>query len=442
MHRSLAFSALLLLGCATSPYDRAWLARELSRQTGHAARAEADAASTASRLPPRVSLGDGLTEEEAAAIALWNNPTFQSDLAQLGFARGDLADAGLLPNPTLSLLFPLGPRQIEAWLAWPIDVLWQRPRRVEAARLDVERVARGLVQSGLDVARDARIAHAEVVLAVARARIRAETASATRAIAELTAVRLRTGDVGDPEAAATRVEAGIATEQAARAGADAAVARARLGQILGLTNLPDDLAMVAPAEETSELPDASRLVATALAARPDVRAAELAVEAAGARAGWERSRIFAVALRADGFAPSAAANVTEYAGRIGPQITLPIFNQNQGGVGRAEAEAERAAWRVVAVRQQVITEVTAARAQLAQARAALGPWRADVLPAAEEAVRGATQAFAQGEASYLVVLDATRRLLDVRLREAELLADVRRAAAQLDRSTGGRRDPR
>ncbi|MBI5515014.1 MAG: TolC family protein [Deltaproteobacteria bacterium] len=442
MHRSLALSALLLLGCATSPYDRAWLARELSSQTGHAPRAEADAASTAPRLPPRVSLGDGLTEEEAAAIALWNNPTFQSDLAKLGFARGDLADAGLLPNPTLSLLFPLGPRQLEAWLAWPIDALWQRPRRVEAARLDVERVARGLVQSGLDVARDARVAHAEVVLAVARARLRAETASATRAIAELTAVRLRTGDVGDPEAAATRVEAGAAMEQAARAGADAAVARARLRQLLGLMDLPDDLAMVTPADETSEPQGATALVATALAARPDVRAAELALEAAGARAGWERSRVFAVALRADGFAPSASANVTEYAGRIGPQLTLPIFNQNQGGVGRAEAEAERAAWRIVAVRQQVITEVTAARAQLAQARAALGPWRADVLPAAEEVVRGATQAFAQGEVSYLVVLDATRRLLDARLREAELLADVRRAAAQLDRSTGGRRATR
>lgn len=439
MRRSLLLSAGLLIGCATSPYDRAWLSREIARQTGHAARGEADAASTASRLPPGVSLGDGVSEEEAAATALWNNPTLQADLTQLGFSRGDLADAGLLPNPTLSLLFPLGLRQIEAWLAWPIEVLWQRPRRVDAARLDVERVARGLVQNGLDVARDARLAHTEVALASARARIRAENARTLASIAELTAARLRAGDVGEPEAAATRVEAGVAAEQNSRAEADATVARARLAQVLGITDLPDDLAAIAPAEEAAELPDLRQLVATALAARPDVRAAEIAVEAAGARAGWERSRIFAVTLRTDVFAPPAGG---EYTGRIGPQITLPIFNQNQGGVGRAEAEAERAAWRVAALRQQVTAEVAIARAQFAQSRAALGPWRADVLPAAEGAVRGAMQAFEQGESSYLVVLDATRRLLDVRLREAELQADVRRARAQLDRSTGGRRDPR
>lgn len=441
MYRSLVLGAALLLGCANSPYDRAWLAREVAQRTGHAARGAEEARSTASQLPPGVSLQDGLSEDEAAAVALWNNPVFQADLTQLGFARGDLADAGLLPNPTLSLLFPLGPRQVEAWLAWPIDVLWQRPRRVEAARLDVERISRGLIQSGLDVARDARLAQIEVGLAVARAQIRAENAQTNQAIADLTAARLRAGDVGESEAAALRVEAGLALELATRAAADATIARARLAQVVGLTNLPEDLTMVAPPEEEAPVPEVAALLTTALAARPDIRAAEIAVEAAGARAGWERSRIISMSLRADVFGPTpgGANGIT---GRIGPQITLPIFNQNQGGVGRAEAEAERASWRVVAVRQQVTAEVITARAQLAQARAILGPWRQNVIPAAEESLRGANRAFQDGEVSYLAVLDVTRRLLDVRIREAELRADVRRATAQLERSTGGRRDPR
>ncbi|MBL8601670.1 MAG: TolC family protein [Myxococcales bacterium] len=441
MDRTLFLAAALLGGCAHAPYDRGWLARETAHRTGHAIRDAEGARRASSQLAPGVSLQDGLSEDDAAALALWNNPGFQADLTQLGFARGDLADAGLLPNPTLSLLLPLGPRQVEAWLAWPVDVLWQRPRRVAAALLDVERVSRGLVQSGLDVARDARLAQIEVSLAVSRATLRAESARVAEAMVDLTAVRLRAGDVGDSEAAALSVEAGVARELAARAAAEAAVARARLAQTLGVAPLADDLAMVTPPDDASAVPEVSTLVSTALAARPDVRAAELAVEAAGARAGWERARIVSMSLRADVFGPTPGG-ATGATGRIGPQIALPIFNQNQGGVARAEAEAERAAWRVVAVRQQVTAEVSAARAQLVNARESLGPWRAQVLPAAEASLGGVTRAFEDGEVSYLAVLEVTRRLVDVRLREAELGAEVRRAVAHLDRSTGGRRDPR
>ena len=57
-------------------------------------------------LPPDVNIADGLTQEEAVAIALWNSPSFQATLADLGIARADLAEAGLLRNPILSLLFP------------------------------------------------------------------------------------------------------------------------------------------------------------------------------------------------------------------------------------------------------------------------------------------------------------------------------------------------
>jgi len=109
-------------------------------------------------LPGAVSLSDGLTENEAVAIALWNNAQFQALLADLGFARADLQDASLLTNPILSLLFPIGPKQLEATLSLPVDALWQRPHRVAAAQFDAERVAENLVQQGLALIRDVRLA--------------------------------------------------------------------------------------------------------------------------------------------------------------------------------------------------------------------------------------------------------------------------------------------
>jgi hypothetical protein len=66
-----------------------------------------------------------VTADEAVAVALWNNAAFQASLNDLGFARADLAEAGLLANPVLSLLLPVGPKQLEATLRWPqAPLIW------------------------------------------------------------------------------------------------------------------------------------------------------------------------------------------------------------------------------------------------------------------------------------------------------------------------------
>ena len=128
---------LSLAGCATVSSQAV---SRLQERTGVPERTDAGAGTA---IPPGVTLDDGITPDEAVAVALWNNADFRVQLAQLGFARADLLEAGLLRNPVLSLLFPWGPKQLEATLRWPIEALWERPRRVAAATLAVERVATG-----------------------------------------------------------------------------------------------------------------------------------------------------------------------------------------------------------------------------------------------------------------------------------------------------------
>lgn len=55
--------------------------------------------------PPGVIFEDGLTEDEAVSLALWNNQQLKVDLAALGFAQADLIEAGIIPNPVFSLLY-------------------------------------------------------------------------------------------------------------------------------------------------------------------------------------------------------------------------------------------------------------------------------------------------------------------------------------------------
>lgn len=432
----LAIALLALAACARSRYDREWVAAELDARTPGARIGPTDRHDPA--LPSGVNLGDGLAADEAVSIALWNSPAFQADLARLSFARADLADAGALPNPMLTLLFPLGPHQAASgYLLMPLSALVQRPFRVAVARREVERVAHSLVQSGLDLIRDVRVAHAEAVAADARAEARTELVDLWGESVAIARARSDAGDIAGAELDALHGEALIAADQAARAEQDVATARLRLRLLVGLdaAQLPASVPLE-PAEASAAEVDTASLVRDALAARPDLRAAELAVEAAGKRMGVERARIFQALLRFDGaldsngFHPAAGIH----------QIELPIFNWNPGGRARAKAELEQALWRYAAVRQQIVGEVESAEILARQARESLERWEREVVATLEETVAAATDRYRAGDESYVVVLDATRRLQDARLRAIDLRVDLLRAEAHLDRSVGRRRE--
>ena len=134
-------------------------------------------------MPPGISLSEQITEEQAVAIALWNNSSLEVDLAQLGLARADLVDAGLLQNPILWVLLPVGAKPFELLLNAPIDAIFRRPRRIKAAHLNMEAVAAGLVQNGLNLVRDVRVAYADLALTEQKAAIALSAATLQTKIA-------------------------------------------------------------------------------------------------------------------------------------------------------------------------------------------------------------------------------------------------------------------
>jgi cobalt-zinc-cadmium efflux system outer membrane protein len=386
------------------------------------------------QVPEGVTLADGVTENEAVALALWNNPQLHADLTALGLARADLKDAGLLRNPLLTLLLPTGPLpQLESAIQFPVDVFWQRRKRVAAAKVEVERVAVSLEQNALNLVRDVRIAFTDLELARQRARMAEETVRLRKEVVRLMKIRLREGDVGEVEVTAAELDESLAVEQSVRFEREMVILLNRLRHIIGMIEQPEvDFVETPPASPVANDPSLEELTKAAFAARPDVRAAEFAIDGAAKRAKWERSRIGSLAALLNlrntagvGFAP-----------RPGFAAEVPIFNRNQGGIGRADAEVERAAWLYVTTRQRVALDVSDAFNQRRQARETLAVWRQGTLPLARENRRLAEKAFSSGDQSFLVVLEADRRLVEVNLREAELRADLRRAEIQLDRAVG------
>lgn len=432
---AITFTATILhSGCAHfADYGRGTVEGSIIERTG-CGHGFGSACETAG-LPPGADLEDGLGEDEAILIALWRNAAFQEVLVDLDLTRADLLQARLLPNPELWYLNPVGVKQLEYALEFPLEILWLRPLRIRSARLENERTCERLVQSGLNLMRDVRQAYADLLLAQGRLAVAEESVRLRQQVADMAAARLKAGDAGPPEAAAARIDFLQAQQDRLRVRQDVTLADQRLRNLLGL---PQDCTLLTVhdllPEPGDDLPAAPYLALEAMQQRPDALAANLAVDAAAerirlARCSW---------LRFSGIVDANGSGLKGH--EIGPgfRIALPIFNQGQGLVARAEAEHDRSLRQRETLHQQIALDVHRAMTQYEQASAELDYLNRKVQPEVDAAIRRADRAYREGNASYLLVLEATRQLLDSQLRTVQLQAELRRSWAELERSVGRR----
>ena len=383
-------------------------------------------------MPPGVSLEDGLWADEAVALALWNNADFRASLASLGLARADLIEAGLLKNPILSLLFPIGPKQLEATVTWSIETLWQRPRRIAAAELDLDQLAENLVKHGLDLARRARSTHSDLLLAQDRLSFGNEAVNLEKEIARLTELRFTAGDISELEATTARDQVYLVEREESRYEFGVAHAMNRLRFVLGLDASDEPIKALDSPLLLENLPALNELWTDAFASRPDLRAAELTMQAAGERLGLEERSVWRIAAVLD-------INGEGREGfEAGPGVLaeIPIFDTNQAGQERARASMEQAMRQYVAVQHSISNEIQDAKTRFAEASLNYRTWRDEILPLFEETLRLAEAAFSAGEVSYLYVLGVNRRFLRGRLEMASAAAVLRQASLDLDRGIG------
>jgi cobalt-zinc-cadmium efflux system outer membrane protein len=314
---------VLLAGCMEVPGETSRFSTEVSAR--YPFRTGLRSASTAPSFPEGVDVLDGLDEEEAVRTALWNNAQFLEALSDLGLTRADVVAAEMIPNPTLSVLVPVGAKPFELVARYPLELLWLRPKRVALARMEHERNSERLVQVALDLIRDVRVGFAEVVLAHQQTALNGSLADLMKESATLAGSLTRAGEASEVESMVARNESHQAVERADRMRFDEAALRERLHLLLGLGMVPmPDLRLGDP-PISLELPEPAEVLALALTNRPDLRASELAVEAAGRRIGLARNEALQLA---------ATVSSKEVNGELmtgpGLDVTLPIFNRNNG----------------------------------------------------------------------------------------------------------------
>lgn len=420
------------VGCATTPetHCRQSVACRLTERTGFAP--GETSCLDGVHWPNGASLEDGLTEDEAVVLALWNNGAFQEVLVECGLAQADLVQAGLLPNPEVAYLFSVTDKPYRYAFEFPLEALWLRPIRVAAAEREVDRVTERLTQSGLDLIRDARQAYADLLLAERRAVIAEEARTLRSRIGLDSDKRLEAGDISRQEAVTANIDAQRARQEETRARYDVTLAAERLRLVMGIGDVRSPLTLQPGTSPSRSDLDVESLTSEATSNRPDALAAARATEAAAERLelaeiGW---------FRFFGILDATSGRRTGHEFGPGLRMTLPLFNQNQGLIARAQAELEQAARRRQTVHQQIVWDVRTAHERLTQAEAELAVLQRDVQPRVEDAIAKAEAAFLAGNTPYIVVLELSRQLIDTRLREAQLRTDSRRAWADLERSVG------
>jgi len=382
-------------------------------------------------------LADGLGVEEATELALLENRRLHAGFLALGVARADYVQAGLLRNPSLSLelLFPEGGGRVRwaADLALSVTEIWQLPERQALAAAGVEQELLELTHFAAELVAATRRAYFEAVAA----RSGAEVASANHELARRTldAVRRRV-EAGVAE----RSEAGLAEGLAL--GAQLALHRAEQADagsrraLAALLSLEADLTRVAltdalPAPDWPEH-DPEALLQQSLERRADLRAARNSVAAAEAELALELRRR-TPELEA-GLAVERPEGGSSSDLLVGPvaALELPLFDQHQVRVRRAELELARRTKEHEALRAEAGQEVRAALARAAAAARAATFARAELLPGAERTAQGAERAYELGHSTVLTLLQARAAVLEARrsVLETALEAALARIEAQ------------
>ena len=432
--RILAFAAGLAAAPPAAAQTRVTLAEAMQRATTMTPQARAldEAAAEAEQRVPQARAGYFPRVDFSETVERGNQPVFvfSSLLGQRRFAESNFAVSRLNePDPVTNV-------RTAVRLQQSIFDGDSTRRAVTGARLalDAARASREASRQSLAFA----AAQAFIRTLQVEASVRASEAAVTAAESDLERARARR-DVGlatPADVLAVDVHAAQMRQRLIAARAELTVAQLELRHAIGLPD-GEPFALAAPSAPP-DTGDTAGLVSAALAARPDLRAADLAVRLAE-NAGRAARGSFLPRVGVLGALEFNGANVTDQRSSwvLGAEVQWNLF---RGFADRARLkEAAHAERRAVAerdaLRGRVAVDVRSAVARLESARARRVAGDA-ALAQARESQRITRDRYDSGLATVTDVLRAAQAVLDAESAAISAELDVVLHAVALDRALG------
>ncbi|GJL66918.1 MAG: copper tolerance protein [Nitrospirales bacterium] len=441
----LVIAMFLSQGCATvdTTQDQIRITRESLARTGKPVAWQQTAEDhIQTKQMVRSFLKGGVTREEAIRISLLNNPTLQATLESLGIARADVVQAGLYTNPELATLFRFPIRgttgtNTEWDLLFRISDLWNVPLRRRVAEVDALRMTQLVIQEVLQTTADARNAFDDVLLQEAMYQFMTHNVELFQTTVEELQVRFHAGLVNDLDIYLAENVLFDGQVELARIQSQRITARTRLRETLGLDPLTNSPIEIQGNLEQLPLRTLSPEQGWELAKhhRVDLQLNHLQIEQTQRILALQKSRIFGdVGL---------GGNYTrefDHLRSTGPLLVLqiPIFNQNQGGIARAEFQIRQAQQQLEATELEAKQEIQSLLAELTFHETHVQLFRDKMLVAQHNALSYVERFYATMQLNSIFLIEARRRILDTQRGYFQALRAYRQTESNLQVALGGK----
>lgn len=380
-----------------------------------------------------------LSLTDALQIAGRHNPGLQTEATATQIARGDATTAALLPNPELQLRsegFRGGSfkdrQELFVEVSQEIQTAGKRSQQIAVAGANLRAIEADVDNTARLLRFAVKQAYYQIVLAktdLAAARgLLADVDRTIRAKEE----QFQLGEISGAELRRVQVERFRVFDDVVAGELNLKQARAALLALLGH---PDSAAEFDVTEELVKgepIGGLATLHAEALQARPDLKAQRQRIVRAHEQRGLEQARRFPNLFPFVGY----KRDFSEDSVVFGVTAPLPLFNRNQGGIVRAQAEQERESFQSKRLETQVLLEVDQAFNRFESERRRLEGLETEYLPKARESREIAEAAHKLGAIDLTAFLDAQRTFREVQRLYNRSLYELSIARFQVEAAVG------
>jgi cobalt-zinc-cadmium efflux system outer membrane protein len=384
-----------------------------------------------------------LSLDRAVELFLLRNVEIFAARAQIDRATAEQIAAGLRPNPVLTVaaenIRVSGPdagtlgsfREFVTTYQDTIELGGKRRHRQGVADLTLSLAEATFANVLREKLGEVKRSYLEALLAQHNVDIAIQNRQTFEELLRFNVVRFEEGVIAEGDLLKVRLE---------RMKVEAAVRQAELGLSQAMIELLEKLEepdfSVRPLAGSLEAPlvdlDLEGLKHAALETRPDLRAAERAIELNESRLSLERARAVPDISPFVGYKRVAGSNTVLF----GVSVPLGLRDRNQGGIARAEAEEKSARSQREVVANRVRVEVETAFRFYEEARDQVITFRDQLLRQADESQAITLAAYEEGATELLPVLEAQRTRSDIRQQYFRTLFDYQASILQLELAVG------
>ena len=376
-----------------------------------------------------------LTLEAALALAADANADLSAARHELLAVDGAVQQAGLLPNPSLSVErvdTRRDTRETTFLLSQPLELGGKRQARMQAAQRERDSASAQLGARQADIRADVIDGWFAVLAAQEQLRLAQEASELAQRAAAATGRRVVAGKVSPVEETRARVAASTVQLDLLRARSTLAIARKRLAAMWG-NPVPRFEKADGDLDTLPSLPDQA-LLHHRLAQAPGMALARSELDKRQALARVELTR------RVPDVTLNVGSKRSEELGRsqavFGISVPLPFFDRNQGNVLETARRVDKARDELSSTALRLDAELAQAREDFDVARQQALALRSEIVPGAQSAYEAASTGFDYGKFGFLDVLDAQRTLLQAKSQYLNALAEAHRAKSAIGRILG------